>query len=50
MKNAGLDVKMTLLKDYIHGSHSFVYQNGVGIEDYMDGTKDSLEIFKELLG
>ena len=46
MKKLGLDVKLIMMKDYIHGSHSFVYQNGVGIEEYMVGTQNATDTFK----
>ena len=49
MNKLGLDAKMTLLKQYIHGSHSFVYEYGIGVEEYRNAVNSATQVFKELL-
>lgn len=49
MKKNGLDIKVAFLKDYIHGSHSFYYENGggFGIDEYKHGVMIGAKFIKE---
>jgi acetyl esterase/lipase len=44
----GKDVKLILLRDYMHGFNNFDCAGG-GIEEYRNATNKTEQIFKELL-
>ena len=47
LKKAGVDVKLILMKDYIHGFDELDIKNG--IKEYRNATNITEEIFREFL-
>lgn len=47
LKKLGVDVKLLLMKEYIHGFDSFDVKNG--IKEYRNATLITMDIFREFL-